>query len=84
MVKCVAFGCKSGYKSQSEKFHLFLAPKDKKLLKQWQIGILRDDFKIKPGHGVCEKHFNEEDIIRERCIYAADGITVLGRVSTYI
>lgn len=84
MVKCVAFGCKSGYKSQQksgEKNHFFMAPNDQTLLKQWQIGIFRDDFIIKPGHAVCEKHFKQEDIVRKRFLYAPDGVTVVGIVS---
>ena len=82
MVKCVCFGCKSGYKSWSDKVRFFIVLKDENTIKLWQIAILRDDMKLKAGHAICEKHFEPEDILQERLTYAPDGVKVLGRVST--
>ena len=79
MVKCVCFGCKSGYKSCSDKVRFFIVPKDENTIKLWKIAILRDDIKLKAGHAICEKHFKPEDILQENI---PDGVTVLGRVST--
>ena len=83
MVKCVCIECKSGYKTCSEEVRFFILPKDKKIIKSWQIAILRDDRKLKPGDAICEKHFKPEDILRERITYALDGVTVMGRVSAW-
>ena len=82
MVKCVFFGCKSGYKSCSDKVRFFIVPKDENTIKLWQIAILRDDIKLKAGHEICEKHFKPEDILQERLTYTPDGVAVLGRVNT--
>ena len=82
MVKCVFFGCKSGYKSYSDKVPFFIVPKDENTIKLWQIAILRDDMELKAGHAICEKHFKPEDILQNRLTYAPGGVTVLGRVST--
>ena len=43
MRKCVAYGCKSGYKTCSESVHMFTVPSDKKIIRLWQIAIFRDD-----------------------------------------
>ena len=64
MVKCVCVECKSGYKSCSEKVRFFIVPKDKKIIKSWQIAILRADRKLEPGDAICEKHLKPEDILR--------------------
>ena len=83
MVKCVCFGCKSGYKSCSDKVHFSIVPKDENTIKLRQIAILRDNMKYKVGHAICEKHFKPEDIFQERLTYAPDGVKVLGRASTW-
>ena len=82
MVKCVYFGCKSGYKFCSDEVRFLILPKDENAIKLWQIAILRDDRKLKEGHAICKKHFESEDILQERLTYAPDGVKVLGRVST--
>ena len=64
MVKCVCVEFKSGYKSCSEKVRFFIVPKDKKIIKPWQIAILQDDRKLTPGDAICGKHFKTEDILR--------------------
>ena len=82
-MKCVCVKCKSGYKSCSEKVSFFIVPKNKKIIKSWQIAILRDDRKFNRGDAICEKHFKPEDILRERIPYASDGITVMRRPSAW-
>ena len=81
MRKCVAVGCKTCYTSCSEKVHCFVVPRDKNIIRLWQIAIFRDDIKLKPGDVICEKHSKSENIIYEKITYAPDGVTVLGRVS---
>ncbi|XP_043471982.1 THAP domain-containing protein 1 B-like [Leptopilina heterotoma] len=76
--KCVAFGCKSGYDSnreidKKENISMFRVPNKQKIIKQWQIAILRDDIKLKAGHHVCSKHFKDDDIIREKVFKDRDG-----------
>ena len=75
-MKCVYFGCKSGYKSCSDKVRFFIVPKDKNTIKLWQIAILRDDMKLKEGHAICEKHFEPEDILQESLTYSPDEVKV--------
>ena len=82
MVKCVCFGCKSGYKSCSDKVRFFIVPKDENIIKLRQIAILRNDMKLKAGHAICEEHFKLEDILQEMLTYAPHGVKVLRRVST--
>ena len=64
MVMCVCVECKFGYKSCSEIFRFFIVPKDKKIIKSWQIAILRHDRKLESGDTICKKHFKPEDILR--------------------
>ena len=86
MVKCIAVKCDSGYKnkrsSEEQTRRFFYVPKDKNLIKKWQRAILRDDIEVKEGQAVCDKHFAESDIIRERTIIGPDGI-VLGTVCIF-
>ena len=65
-----------------DKIRFFIVPKDENKIKIWQIAILRDDMKLKAGHVIGEKHFEQEDIHQERLTYAPNGVKVLGRVST--
>ena len=79
--KYVCFGCKSGYKSNREqvklyKIQFFIVANDPNVIKEWQIAILRDDIKLKPGDVVCSLHFNSEDIIREKTFTGPDGSVV--------
>ena len=81
MTKCVCFGCKSGYKSNRKqdkfnKIQFFKAPNDPNDIKEWQIAILRDNIKLKPGDVVCSLHFNSEDIIQEKTFTAPNGSVV--------
>lgn len=76
--KCVAFGCKSGYYSnretdKKEKISIFRLPNNRKIIKEWQIAISRDDIKLKAGDHVCSKHFKDDDVIREKVFKDLDG-----------
>ena len=51
-------------------------PKDKNLIKKWHRAILRVDIEVEEGQAVCDKHFAESDIIRERTIIGPDGIVL--------
>jgi len=64
MSKCIIVGCTSGYKSNPEKLHLFSVPKDPQLREKWQKCIPRKNFVLNNNSHVCEKHFNEGDIIK--------------------
>lgn len=64
MSKCIIVGCTSGYKSNPEKLHLFSVPKDPQLREKWQKCIPRQNFVLNNNSHVCEKHFNEGDIIK--------------------
>ena len=75
------FVCKSGYKSNSEQdklniIQLFKVSNDPNVIKEWQIAILRDDSKIKPGDVSCSLHFNSEDIIRVKTFTGPNGSVV--------
>ena len=64
--KCVAFGCKTGYNSSLEditvaSFHFLL--KNQQLLNYW-IRFVNSDWVPSPKSVLCEKHFNENNIIR--------------------
>ncbi|XP_043476021.1 THAP domain-containing protein 5-like [Leptopilina heterotoma] len=65
---CIAPNCKSGYKSEKSdrKIHFFSVPMGKENLEKWQRAILRENFAIRPGQVVCEKHFRPEDILWKR------------------
>lgn len=64
MVKCVVFGCTSGYKSNPDKVHQFSAPRDKLIREKWQKCIPRKNFLLNDKSYVCQNHFKEEDIIK--------------------
>ena len=51
-------------------------PNDPNVIKEWQIYILRDDIKLKPGDVVCSLHLNSEDIIREKSFTGPNGSVV--------
>ncbi|XP_011691554.1 PREDICTED: uncharacterized protein LOC105452281 [Wasmannia auropunctata] len=76
---CIAPGCTSGYKSNPEKIHFFMVPKDKNIFTLWQNATRRKD--IRAGQFVCEKHFLAEDILWKREIKDSNG-HVLG-ISPY-
>jgi len=64
---CFVFGCKSGYRSSSDKQSMFKARNAAELSK-WRIAIPRKDLKLTLKHYVCGKHFEEGDIVRGRFI----------------
>ena len=66
------------YREQDKlnKIAFFKIPNDPNVIKEWQIAILRDDIKLKPGDVVCSLHFNSKDIIRENTFTGRDGSVV--------
>jgi len=62
--KCFVPKCNSGYKTCKDKVSLFRVPNNEALLQQWQNAIAREDRVISRKDHVCEKHFQENDIIR--------------------
>lgn len=70
--KCIVPNCNAGYASCKEKHHLFSAPKDEKILSQWQKAIPRENFILQSGH-VCDKHFLHDDIVWSREVTGPDG-----------
>jgi hypothetical protein len=63
--KCFVPGCKSGYKTCTEKVSFFQPPSDPLLLSQWQRAIPRADLVLTRKDRVCEKHFTPELIERK-------------------
>ena len=64
--KCVAFGCKSGYLTNSNDdltFHCF--PKDNDIAKKWINRICRKDFVASKNSVLCSLHFTEEDFVTQ-------------------
>ena len=87
--KCVVTFCKSGYQSQKqneevkkEKISIFSVPNDQKTIEQWGKAIPRQDYILKKGHVVCEKHFLDEQILRTRQVTDDHG-NVLASVCDY-
>lgn len=62
---CFATYCRSGYAGNRERASLFSAPKDEELFLKWQKIIPRGDRLLTHRDVLCEKHFTDEDIIRE-------------------
>ena len=62
--KCVAYGCKSGYKSDDRKdvtFHSF--PKDAEICGKWLRANPRKDFVISKHSRMCSLHFTDNDFV---------------------
>ena len=64
--KCVAFGCKSGYKSKnSEKVSSFRFPHgNRELLQKWLKFVNRADWIATQSSVLCVKHFEEKFILK--------------------
>ena len=73
---CYVVGCKSGYRSCKEDGVSFFSPKAKSLA-AWRKIIPRKDLKLQTNHFVCQKHFNEEDIVKENKWMGKDGPIIL-------
>lgn len=75
---CCVPGCRSGYKGTTEKVSVFGLPSDGELREKWKRAIPRQetgDFNFDSKYvRVCEKHFDDSDIIR------ADEFVINGEV----
>lgn len=76
VVKCYVEGCNSGTYEANGKIHFF-KPKDENVLKEWQKRIGRQDLKLNKKHSVCHKHFEDDDIIRQKIFQGKDGPIVV-------
>lgn len=72
-MKCIAVGCTSGYKSNSEKVRFFRVHKNNDKAKEWQKASQRSDIILNSSHCFCEKHFTENDIVWKKIFYDKDG-----------
>lgn len=61
---CFVPFCKTGYKKNTSKLSMFKAPKDEKLRTIWAEKIGRSDRILREQDVVCERHFNECDLIK--------------------
>lgn len=75
---CAAPNCKTGNKTE-QKCSLFRVPKDIVTWKNWEKAI-PGIMKLRQTDVVCEKHFNEEDMVREWVKLDANG-QIITRVS---
>ncbi|KAH6947068.1 hypothetical protein HPB50_016987 [Hyalomma asiaticum] len=55
--KCFAPRCTTGYKSCTQKFSLFSAPKEEERLRVWRNAIPRKDRILQSTDHLCERHF---------------------------
>ncbi|KYQ48791.1 hypothetical protein ALC60_12155 [Trachymyrmex zeteki] len=73
--KCIAPGCTTGYKSNSEKVPCFSVPSDEKIAKLWQVALKRSilDQKStldkKKEQVVCANHFLPEEILWKKDLF---------------
>ncbi|KYQ60772.1 hypothetical protein ALC60_00166 [Trachymyrmex zeteki] len=61
--KCIAPGCTTGYKSNSEKVPCFSVPSDEKIAKLWQVALKRSTLDKKKKQVVRANHFLPEEIL---------------------
>lgn len=77
--KCSVFGCKSNYKSQTERTTIFSLPSDENRRKVW-LRHIPTDFSEQKQPGVCIKHFDESFVIREDKIMDRGELKIFPRV----
>ena len=65
--KCSVTNCRSGYHKSDKKITIFSFPiKEQVLVEKWLNAIPRENLVPTKNNGVCELHFKEDDIVRER------------------
>lgn len=74
---CFVKKCRSGYRSNPEKVSFFRPPKDPSLLDEWKTAISRFDRELSTTDVVCEKHFDESDIIKTWQCVTKDGSVLM-------
>ncbi len=70
VVTCYVEGCQSG-SDPKENIHFF-KPNDNNL-NQWKQLIGRKDIKLSKKHSVCQKHFEDDQIIKHKIFNGANG-----------
>ena len=73
MPVCFVPGCKSGLKSCIEKRRFFFAPKEAILRVKWDSVISRSDTVLTDKSKVCERHFEDDAIIKGEFLRHSDG-----------
>ena len=63
--KCSVPGCNSNYDNTDKYYSVFKFPKDVSQKELWLKKIPRDNWTPSLKSRVCERHFNDFDIIRE-------------------
>jgi THAP domain len=71
MVFCFVDGCSTDSENKKGKHHFFRPPK--KSLVLWRKTILKKGKVLQLTHRICEKHFEEHDIIKKREYKRKDG-----------
>lgn len=78
--KCCVAGCRGNYKL-GPRVRIFMFPQEEELRKAWLRAIRREDFVPSKHSAVCERHFAEEDIIREKTRVKKAGNVVVSKLS---
>ncbi|EZA46797.1 hypothetical protein DMN91_011996 [Ooceraea biroi] len=68
---CAVPNCKTGYKSIKQKCSVFKVPRNVEQFKKWQVAI--SGIELKQSQFVCEKHFEEQYILRKWIKRDCDG-----------
>lgn len=64
MPSCFAPGCTSGYRNDAANHHFFTPPRKATEFKQWEHMLHRKDRRLTQKSKVCERHFEEQDIVK--------------------
>ncbi|KAH9382370.1 hypothetical protein HPB48_004874 [Haemaphysalis longicornis] len=64
MPSCFAPGCTSGYRNDAANRHFFTPPRKATEFKQWEQMLHRKDRRLTQKSKVCERHFEEQDIVK--------------------
>ncbi|RLU26632.1 hypothetical protein DMN91_000428 [Ooceraea biroi] len=60
---CVVPKCKTGNRNMKQQCSVFKVPRNIEQFKEWQAAI--PDIELKQSHYVCEKHFEEQRVLRK-------------------
>ena len=65
MPGCAVYGCRVGYNALNGDYQLHCFPKREDMKKEWIERMNRENYKNKPGHRICSKHFEEDCFVRD-------------------
>ena len=63
--QCVVSGCSVTDKKNPHKFSGFSFPSDEKICREWCEIISLDFYQKRKSDRVCEKHFDEKDVMKD-------------------